>query len=1056
MKKFLSLLAALCLACALAAPALADAPTVGGTIEEAVAISADTTWDEATTLAANLTVNPGVTLTLNAGVTVSGKVTVSGGGTIQRGEGFTGVMVRVLGKEDLTADLTLENITLDGGAVWGTAYNETYDGTDRTVFDILGHSTQNTGLFNSDQIIKIEGKSTLNLKSGAIIQNNDTSSDGSGALNGDKGGSRGAVTILSASTCNIYDGAIVRNNLGTNGGGIQIKNADTTLNMYGGELYGNIATKTGYDTSGGGAIYMGTQTSHLYGGVIRNNVSMGFGGGFSHFGGTLYLYGEGEGQSGINFSKNYAADKGSAIYGKDNVATLYMYGGIIQNNTGGCAVHIPVVPFYLYGGTVSNNTGGGIQANYKVAALQGDVYIWDNYNEDGEPYNLNGGRNSFNVTGPLTGKIGRRNAYTGGTSDITITRKALEAGATAEDVLKVISHDDENFILRKASDTKIVVADAIRITLNNTYGNTDNSPVVLKTVKNSASEMLVSPVRIGYIFSGWTDSSNKLLSTSEIDALANGAAINAQWASEITFDVNGGVCETASAEIAEGSAYSSLPVPTRTGYTLNGWYTARTGGEKVETTTVPTGNTTLYAQWRPNTYTISFNGGEGASGSMTQQDAAYDTPATLPANGFTMSDKNFAGWDTDSSADEVVYSGGAQVKNLTAQNGGAVTLYTVWTSKAVLAPSLEVQSKIYNGAAQAFQLDGFALSYWQNCEKVTQPVNVGAYDVEIRADETDDTAAYRSALYGGLVIEKAVLTVTADDKAVYVGGTLPAYTFTVSGWQGSDEQNVTLEGISLSCAHADANLVGDYPITISGPDALDNYAIVYKSGMLSVRQPEPGPDITPDTGLALDQTILTLEPGGTAKLKVTLTPADATYKHIFWTSSDETIAAVSNSGLVTARAEGTAIVTAKSWYGNEAFCTVTVNAADKPTLPTPSDPWPTEGLAGFVTRLYREALGRDPDQAGHDDWVRWLSDGTVDAKNCAYGFVFSKEMNDKNLSDKAFAETLYKVFMGREGEATGVAFWTDYLAQGHTRQEVFDGFADSKEFSDIERHYSVA
>ena len=221
MKKFLSLLAALCLACALAAPALADAPTVGGTIEEAVAISADTTWDEATTLAANLTVNPGVTLTLNAGVTVSGKVTVSGGGTIQRGEGFTGVMVRVLGKEDLTADLTLENITLDGGAVWGTAYNETYDGTDRTVFDILGHSTQNTGLFNSDQIIKIEGKSTLNLKSGAIIQNNDTSSDGSGALNGDKGGSRGAVTILSASTCNIYDGAIVRNNLGTNGGGIQ-------------------------------------------------------------------------------------------------------------------------------------------------------------------------------------------------------------------------------------------------------------------------------------------------------------------------------------------------------------------------------------------------------------------------------------------------------------------------------------------------------------------------------------------------------------------------------------------------------------------------------------------------------------------------------------------------------------------------------------------------------------------------------------------------------------------------------------------------------------------
>ena len=101
------------------------------------------------------------------------------------------------------------------------------------------------------------------------------------------------------------------------------------------------------------------------------------------------------------------------------------------------------------------------------------------------------------------------------------------------------------------------------------------------------------------------------------------------------------------------------------------------------------------------------------------------------------------------------------------------------------------------------------------------------------------------------------------------------------------------------------------------------------------------------------------------------------------------------------------------------------------------------------------ALGRDPDKAGHADWVRWLKDGTVDAATCTYGFVFSKEMNNKDLSDEDFVKTLYKLFMDREGEATGVAFWTEYLQDGHSREEVFYGFADSVEFGRIKAHYGI-
>ena len=110
-------------------------------------------------------------------------------------------------------------------------------------------------------------------------------------------------------------------------------------------------------------------------------------------------------------------------------------------------------------------------------------------------------------------------------------------------------------------------------------------------------------------------------------------------------------------------------------------------------------------------------------------------------------------------------------------------------------------------------------------------------------------------------------------------------------------------------------------------------------------------------------------------------------RYIFWTSSDEAVATVTDSGVVTAMADGTAAITAKSWYGHEATCAVTVKTPDEPTPPQPTDPWPTEGLAGFVTRCYRVALSRDPDKAGHADWVRWLQAGTVDATACTYGSV---------------------------------------------------------------------
>ena len=66
---------------------------------------------------------------------------------------------------------------------------------------------------------------------------------------------------------------------------------------------------------------------------------------------------------------------------------------------------------------------------------------------------------------------------------------------------------------------------------------------------------------------------------------------------------------TTTATKSYGNTLSTLPTPTRTGYTFAGWYTAPTGGTKIATTTaVPSSNTTYYAHWTVNKYYLDLNG----------------------------------------------------------------------------------------------------------------------------------------------------------------------------------------------------------------------------------------------------------------------------------------------------------------------------------------------------------------------------------------------------------------------------------------------------------------
>lgn len=83
-----------------------------------------------------------------------------------------------------------------------------------------------------------------------------------------------------------------------------------------------------------------------------------------------------------------------------------------------------------------------------------------------------------------------------------------------------------------------------------------------------------------------------------------------------------------------------------TGYTFNGWYTDKTGGNKVDENTIFNGDTTLYAHWIGNKVTVTLNTGSSAT-TTTKEVIFGDKYGELPEN-ITKIGYTFAGWYADS------------------------------------------------------------------------------------------------------------------------------------------------------------------------------------------------------------------------------------------------------------------------------------------------------------------------------------------------------------------------------------------------------------------------
>ncbi|MBO4637451.1 MAG: DUF4214 domain-containing protein, partial [Clostridiales bacterium] len=116
---------------------------------------------------------------------------------------------------------------------------------------------------------------------------------------------------------------------------------------------------------------------------------------------------------------------------------------------------------------------------------------------------------------------------------------------------------------------------------------------------------------------------------------------------------------------------------------------------------------------------------------------------------------------------------------------------------------------------------------------------------------------------------------------------------------------------------------------------------------------------------------------------------------------------------------------------------------------------PNAQTIAFATRLYTTCLGRNADQNGLMAWARQLANQRDTGSGAAHGFFFSDEFINQNVSNSEFVTRLYRTFMDREPDQSGFDAWVAQLDGGISREEVFNGFAQSPEFARICAAYGI-
>ena len=253
-------------------------------------------------------------------------------------------------------------------------------------------------------------------------------------------------------------------------------------------------------------------------------------------------------------------------------------------------------------------------------------------------------------------------------------------------------------------DVKIFVSSYTteKISLNSSGGSCDEKELSFDFGKTITE--LPEAQRDGYEFAGWYKSQGGMKDGVVTEDMINGSTrvksgdvykggyktLYAGWRPhhyKVTFDANGGAGSMTEQEFTVGQP-GNLTANTFTaeGFMFDKWTTAADGSgiaykdtdEIQDLSKEDGGSVTLYAQWKPQEYTITYsaNGGEGSTDDTAMVYGTKDAGGMISKSGFSRSGYDMDGWNTDPNGTGVSYKEG---EILTKWETRATTvLYAQW------------------------------------------------------------------------------------------------------------------------------------------------------------------------------------------------------------------------------------------------------------------------------------------------------------------------------------------------------------------------------------------
>ncbi|MCR4649543.1 MAG: InlB B-repeat-containing protein [Lachnospiraceae bacterium] len=1057
------------------------------------------------------------------GVFVAGGTFIMYGGTISGNTNYNGSGVYInSGTFTMNGGIISNNSATGSGAVYLTN-NSSFIMENGEISN--NNSAGNGGaIYIGNSSVTIKNGSITNNKAeyygGALyVSSNSEVSMTGGSITKNKAFYGGAAYVISESSFKFSGGSIKGNTVTDSGGAVFVYSSGSSFTMDGGSITENTAANNG------GAVYVWTSEFNFYGGNISNNSGNYRGGGIyaidnsnvnindgyisentAYFGGGLCCQGSTLTMTGGTISGN-STNKGGGLY--LNECSVNISGGTIAGNiTSGNGGGVYSINSYLYmdGGKVSDNSA------YKG----GGLYLTEEYGEgnfiiDGAEINNNQATHGVYYNEIIIEESGRitDDSYKGyikyDTDKLCVVKYNPNNG-TGKPFTQYYKKDSDASLIEneftrsgyefynwntkfdgsgESYDDNVTIENPICMELYaqwkpNEYtvkfdANGGYGKMTSQNIKFNTSTVLNtnSFTRNGYEFNGWNTKADGS-GTSYSDAAKiklntlnnNKVTLYAQWKAKyatVKLNVNGGTALTESTlKVQEYTAYGELPKATRTGYTFNGWYTAKSGGTKVTADSICEGNITLYAHWKAKTntkykvehYKQKLDGKYSSKATDTEElkgtTNASVTPEVKTYTGFTSPEVQTETIKADGSL-VIQYYYTRNSYKLTWNLDGGTAAYENYSKgnvkygEAITAP---IPTK-----------KGYTFAGWN----VTVPEKMPAKKLTIKALWEAKYATVKLNVNGGNALTES--TVKVQEYTAY--GELPKTTrtgYTFNGWYTAKsggtkvtaesicEGNITLyahwkakTNTKYKVEHYKQKLDGNYPAKASETEALTgktNASIT--------------PEVKTYTGFTAPE-LQTVKISADGKLVVKYYYTRNSYK-LTWDLAGGKASGTYTKGTVLYGAKITAPVPERDGYvfkGWDKTVAEKMPANDVTYKATWRKLTQKEKVSKFVERFYTIILERPAEAEGLENWTNKLINKEATGAQVAAGFINSDEFQKKKMTDEEYVTKLYRAFFDREPDKGGYDGWLRELKNGKSRDEVLRGFINSPEFNDLCKQYGI-